>query len=59
MQEHNAEEVITEYASRVLNKAEKYHGIAEKEVLAIRCAVERFHYFLKGKQFKFHQTIKL
>ena len=50
-QVQNGRERVIAYASRSLNKAEKYYCITEKELLAVRFFIEYFRQYLLGRTF--------
>ena len=45
-------EVVVEYASRKLNKYEQKYPITKQECLAVKWAINYFHQYLIGKQFR-------
>src|SRR6266542_14102 len=45
-------EVVMEYTSRKLNKHEQKYPITEQECLAVKWAINYFHQYLIGKQFR-------
>lgn len=50
MQKNNSEQVAIEFFSRRLTDAEVNYGVSEKEVLAMVCALERWHAYVHGTE---------
>ena len=50
-QEHNGEEKVVAYGSRVLSKAERRYCVTRKELLAVVCFAKHFRSYLLGRRF--------
>ena len=52
LQKHDGDWLPVAYASRTLNAAERNYAPIEKEALAICWAVEKFHFYVAGRNFE-------
>src|SRR6266542_2360701 len=60
--DEKGKEVIVKYASRKLNKHKQKYPITEQECLAVKWAINYFHQYLIGKQFRVitdHSALKI